>query len=178
MSQGPCDLDELVLANLTTREGYCGPRLCGPDRVFLFGDQLCHDPREPGLCPPGRILYTSMFGTPLCGCPDGTYEADNDLDDDDCQPILTEIDNCPDGEVFWFKTFREPPVCRPDPCNGLNINRDLNELPYVPSLFDGKCYQIGSQPRICRSDQFYSVDLVKLKGVCQRLDDAGYTIFN
>ncbi|CAL4245743.1 unnamed protein product, partial [Meganyctiphanes norvegica] len=178
MSQGPCDLDELVLVNVTTREGYCGPRLCGPDRVFLFGDQLCHDPREPGLCPPGRILTTSHYGTPLCGCPDGTYEAENDLDDDDCQPILTHTDDCADDEVFWFKTFRQPPVCRRDPCDGLNLNRPETELPFVPSLIDGKCYQIGSQPKICRRDQFYSVDMVKLKGVCERLDDAGYTIFN
>ncbi|CAL4109564.1 unnamed protein product, partial [Meganyctiphanes norvegica] len=178
MSQGPCELDELVLVNVTTREGYCGPRLCGPDRVFLFGDQLCHDPREPGICPSGRILYTSHFGTPVCGCPDGTYEREFGVNNEDCQLILTNIDSCPADEVFWFKTFSQPPLCRRDPCDGLNLNRSTDELPFINSLRDGKCYQIGSQPKICRSDQFYSLDMVKLKGVCERLDDAGYTILN
>ncbi|CAL4133055.1 unnamed protein product, partial [Meganyctiphanes norvegica] len=118
LSQGPCNLDELVLVNYNTRKGYCAPRLCPLDRVFLFGTQRCHDPQEPGFCPPGRILYTSQFGTPVCGCPDGYYEKDNDLSIDVCEPILTEIDSCPKGEVFWFKSFHLPPSCRSDPCNG------------------------------------------------------------
>ncbi|CAL4202262.1 unnamed protein product, partial [Meganyctiphanes norvegica] len=179
LSQGPCDLDELVLVDFNTRKGYCAPRLCNLDRVFLFGTQQCHDPREPGFCPPGRILYTSQFGTPVCVCPDGYYEKGNNTKVDICEPILSEIDSCPKGEVFWFKTFHLPPLCRSDPCNGLNLNRPKHELPYVPSLKDGKCYQIGSQPNICRRpDEYYAVNMVKLKGVCVRLDDAGYTIYS
>ncbi|CAL4064858.1 unnamed protein product, partial [Meganyctiphanes norvegica] len=98
LTQGPCQIDELVLVNATTREGYCGSRVCGPDRVFLFGDQMCHDPWEPGICPPGRVLSTTAYGTPVCGCPDGTYESDDDLDDDVCEPILSEILTCPKGQ--------------------------------------------------------------------------------
>lgn len=32
-------------------QGYCAPRLCGPDRVFVHITQLCHDPRDSSICP-------------------------------------------------------------------------------------------------------------------------------
>nr|XP_027233558.1 uncharacterized protein LOC113824980 [Penaeus vannamei] len=51
LKQGPCEDDEVVLMDRTTRQGFCGARLCGPDRVFVFSDQQCHDPNEPGICP-------------------------------------------------------------------------------------------------------------------------------
>lgn len=34
------------------------------------------------------MLFTSSFGTPVCGCPDGTYEEDDDPDEDVCEPVL------------------------------------------------------------------------------------------
>ncbi|XP_068236161.1 uncharacterized protein [Palaemon carinicauda] len=178
LDQGPCEDNEFVIMDPKTKKGFCAPRLCAPGRVFLFSDQLCHDPREAGLCPPGRMLFTSSFGTPLCGCPDGTYEEDDDLDDNVCEPILGQIPNCPVGEVFWFTDFRSPPACRPDPCNGLNLKRGPEDLPYLPALHDGKCYKIGSQPSFCKSDQFYSMSLKYLRGVCSTLDEAGYTVLD
>lgn len=58
----------------------------------------------------GRKLFTSGFGTPVCGCEDGYYEhernvyEDDDHDDDDeedvCQPLLTEIPHCDPGKVL------------------------------------------------------------------------------
>ncbi|KAF2367075.1 hypothetical protein FHG87_002178 [Trinorchestia longiramus] len=176
LSRGPCEETEIVLMDPVSKKGFCGPRLCSPDRVFLFSDQLCHDPHEIGLCPAGRQLFSSGFGTPVCGCEDGFYEKEDDDDDDDeeCQPLLTEIPDCPPGKVFWFSSFSRPPQCLPDPCKGLNLNRRFTEQPFAPALADGKCYQIGSQPHICRSDQYFSLDLPRLKGVCQTIEDAGY----
>ncbi|XP_071524338.1 uncharacterized protein [Panulirus ornatus] len=178
LTQGPCDEDELILMDTKTRKGYCAPRLCGPDRVFLFSDQQCHDPREKNLCPPGRQLFTTSFGTPVCGCPDGTYEEDDDLDDDVCEPILGKISDCPSGEVFWFSDFRLPPECRPDPCKDMNLKRGPKDLPYVPSYLDGICYQVGTRPPFCSPDQFYSLSLELLRGVCASLEDAGYLVLD
>lgn len=174
LKRGPCDETEIVLMDPVTRKGFCGPRLCSPDRVFLYSDQLCHDPHEIGLCPPGRQLFTTSFGTPVCGCEDGFYEMEDDDDDDVCRPLLTEIPSCDPGKVFWFKSFRNPPKCLPDPCKGLNLNRRYSELPYVPALHDNKCYQLGTRPDFCRSDEYLALDLTKLRGVCQSLQDAGY----
>ncbi|XP_042221960.1 uncharacterized protein LOC121866384 isoform X2 [Homarus americanus] len=178
LSQGPCEDNDILLMDPYTRKGFCGPRLCAPDRVFVFSDQQCHDPREYGICPPGRQLFTTSYGTPVCGCPDGTYEEDDDLDDDVCEPVLGHISNCPPGQVFWFDDFRNPPVCRPDPCKGLNLKRGPEDLPYVPALKDGKCYQVGSKPAICSSDQYYSLSLELLRGVCSSLEDAGYLVLD
>lgn len=178
LTQGPCDDNHIVLMNPATRKGFCAPQLCPPDRVFLFSDQLCHDPREYGLCPPGRQLFSTGYGTPVCGCPDGTYEEDDDLDDDVCEPILGHISDCPAGQVFWFSDFRRPPECRPDPCKGLNLKRGPEDLPYVPALVDNKCYKVGTQPPICSSDQYYSLSLELLRGVCSSLEDAGYLVLD
>ncbi|XP_018020738.2 uncharacterized protein LOC108677099 [Hyalella azteca] len=178
LSRGPCDKTEIVLVNPTTKKGFCGERLCSPDRVFLFNDQKCHDPHEIGLCPSGRQLFSSGFGTPVCGCEDGFYELEVDDDDEECHPLLTEIPRCPPGKVFWFSSFGRPPHCLPDPCDGLNLNRRHSELPFAPALADGKCYQIGSQPDICRSDQYFSLNLPLLKGVCETLEGAGYVTLN
>ncbi|XP_037803360.1 uncharacterized protein LOC119597798 isoform X1 [Penaeus monodon] len=178
LKQGPCEEDEIVLMDRATRQGYCGARLCSPDRVFVFGDQQCHDPNEPGICPPGRRLFTTGFGTPVCGCPDGTYEEDDDLDDDVCEPVLARLSGCPAGEVFWFTSFRRPPECVPDPCKGLNLKRGPSDLPFAPSLHDGKCYQIGSRPPFCQSDELYSLSFELLRGVCSTLDDAGYQLLD
>nr|XP_053630499.1 uncharacterized protein LOC128687193 isoform X1 [Cherax quadricarinatus] len=178
LSQGPCEDDHIVLMNPATRKGFCGRQLCAPDRVFLFSDQLCHHPRELGVCPPGRQLFTTSYGSPVCGCPDGTYEEDDDLDDDVCEPILGHISDCPPGEVFWFSDFRRPPECKPDPCKGLNLKRGPDDLPFVPALVDGKCYRIGTRPAICSSDEYYSLSLELLRGVCSSLEDAGYQILD
>lgn len=34
----------------------------------------------------------------MCGCPDGTYEEEDDLDEDVCEPVLGHND-CPTGQV-------------------------------------------------------------------------------
>ncbi|XP_063848789.1 uncharacterized protein LOC135093439 [Scylla paramamosain] len=177
LTQGPCDDDELVLIDHYTRQGYCAPRLCPHDKVFVHDDQLCHDPLEYGLCPPGRQLFSNGFGTPVCGCPDGTYEEEDDLDEDVCEPLLGHND-CPPGQVFWFSDFRYPVGCRPDPCHGLNLKRNPDDLPYIPSIFDGKCYQIGTRPFFCKYDEFYSISYKQLKGVCTTLEDAGFTVLD
>ena len=57
--------------------------------------------RENIPIPAGRELYISSYGTPVCSCPDGTYEGDDDLDDDVCEPILGQIPNCPPGQVKY-----------------------------------------------------------------------------
>ncbi|KAG0727674.1 hypothetical protein GWK47_034150 [Chionoecetes opilio] len=156
---------------------FCGTRLCPFDKVFDFGDQMCHDPLEYGLCPPGRQLFSSSFGTPVCVCPDGTYEEDDDLDEDVCEPVLGHND-CPRGFVFWFSSFKNPVSCQPDPCKGLNLKRGYSDLPYVPAVFDGKCYQIGKQPFFCKYDELYSISFEQLKGVCTTLEDAGFKVLD
>ncbi|KAF2356777.1 hypothetical protein FHG87_012467 [Trinorchestia longiramus] len=178
LTQGSCKVDEYVLLNPETDKGYCAPRLCPPDRVFIFSTQLCHDPREMNICPPGRELYESSYGTPVCQCPDGTYEGDDDLDDDVCEPILGQIANCPAGQVFWFRTLDMGPECVPDPCSGLNLNRGPNDLAFLPSLINGRCFQIGSSEGVCPKNTWYGLALDSLKGVCATLEEFGYNIFD
>nr|XP_045592971.1 uncharacterized protein LOC123754540 [Procambarus clarkii] len=177
LKQGPCLPTEFVLLNQKTNEGYCAPRLCAPDRIFIFSDQLCHDPRSLTLCPPGRQLYHTAYGTPVCQCPDGTYEGDDDLDDDVCEPILGQTLTCPAGQVLWFRDFSLPPECLPDPCGGENLNRGPNDLPFVPSA-DGKCFQLGQMSGVCPAPTWYSLALDRLQGVCSTLEDAGYQVFD
>ncbi|XP_069974501.1 collagen alpha-1(I) chain [Penaeus vannamei] len=177
LTQGPCALAEYVLLDPATNQGYCAPRLCAPDRIFIFSDQMCHDPRNINLCPPGRQLYQTSFGTPVCQCPTGTYEGDDDLDDDVCEPLLGQTLLCPQGQVFWFRDFSQPPECLPDPCGGDNLNRGPNDLPFVPAA-DGRCYQLGSNPSVCPAQTWYSIALEKLQGVCASLEDAGYQVFD
>lgn len=178
LTQGNCGDDEYVLLNPENDRGYCAPRLCPPDRVFIFSTQLCHDPQDPGICPPGRELYISSYGTPVCSCPDGTYEGDDDLDDDVCEPILGQILNCPPNQVFWFRDLNAGPMCVPDPCDGLNLNRGPNDLPFLPSLMNGKCFQMGSSSGVCPPDTWYGLSLDTLKGVCATLEEFGYNVFN
>lgn len=56
---------------------------------------------HPSYLPPsaGRQLYQTSFGTPVCQCPTGTYEGDDDLDDDVCEPLLGQTLLCPQGQV-------------------------------------------------------------------------------
>ncbi|XP_042879701.1 collagen alpha-1(I) chain-like [Penaeus japonicus] len=177
LTQGPCVVTEYVLLDPATNQGYCAPRLCAPDRIFIFSEQMCHDPRDTQLCPPGRQLYQTSFGTPVCQCPDGTYEGDDDLDDDVCEPLLGQTLLCPPGQVFWFRDFSQPPECLPDPCGGDNLNRGPNDLPFVPAA-DGNCYQLGSNPSVCPAQTWYSIALERLQGVCASLQDAGYQVFD
>lgn len=178
LTQGNCTTDEYVLLNPETNKGYCAPRLCPPDRIFVFSTQLCHDPRELNLCPPGRELYESSYGTPVCQCPDGTYEGDEDLDDDVCEPLLGQIPNCPAGQVFWFRDFNLGPECIPDPCDGLNLNRGPNDLPFLPSLVNGRCFQMGASDGVCPKDTWYGLATDTLKGVCASLEEFGYNVFD
>lgn len=178
LTQGPCAKDEYVLLDPADQKGYCASRLCAPDRIFVFSDQMCHDPRNTRLCPPGRHLYQTAYGTPVCQCPDGTYEGDDDLDDDVCDPLLGRTLNCPPNQVLWFRNFKMPPECLPDPCGGENLNRGPNDLPFVPSAADGKCYQLGQSPGVCPAQTWYSLALEALKGVCQDVEEAGYQVFD
>ncbi|KAK3871769.1 hypothetical protein Pcinc_023114 [Petrolisthes cinctipes] len=178
LTQGPCKLEEQVLLDPGTKEGFCAARLCSPDRIFVFSDQQCHDPMNTALCPPGRQLYQSAYGTPICQCPDGTYEGDDDLDDDVCDPLLGRTLSCPPNQVLWFRDFRMPPECLPDPCGGENLNRGPNDLPFVPSSTDGRCYQLGQSKGVCPAQTWYSLALDALKGMCTTLEEAGYQIFD
>jgi len=178
LTRGGCRGDEEVLMNPKTGKGYCAPKLCPPDRVFVYSTQLCHDPAQPGLCPPGRELYVSAFGSPVCQCPDGTLEGDDDLDDDVCDPVLLPSLTCPAGQVFWFRRFELGPECVPDPCDGLNLNRPSESLPFVPSKVNGKCFQMGASTGICPADMYYGLEIDTLKGVCATLEDFGYNIYD
>ncbi|KAG0726329.1 hypothetical protein GWK47_004350 [Chionoecetes opilio] len=169
LTQGPCAKDEYVLLDPGDNKGFCAARLCTPDRIFVFSDQLCHDPLNSKLCPTGRQLYQTGYGTPLCQCPDGTYEGVNDLNDDVCRPLLSNS-LCPSGKVFWFKDFSSLPECLPDPCGGKNLNRGSSDLPFVPSAETGECYQLGQT--------WYALALQTLRGVCVSLEDAGYQVFD
>ncbi|KAK8384274.1 hypothetical protein O3P69_009204 [Scylla paramamosain] len=178
LTRGPCAPDEYVLLDPADHKGFCAARLCAPDRIFVFSDQLCHDPLNSMMCPPGRQLYQTAYGTPLCQCPDGTYEADDDLDDDVCQPLLGTSISCPSGQVLWFRDFTRPPECLPDPCGGKNLRRGPNDLPFVPSAEDGKCYQLGQTHGVCPAQTWYSLALQTLRGVCVSVEDAGYEVFD
>ncbi|XP_069941748.1 spidroin-2-like [Cherax quadricarinatus] len=177
LTQGPCKPTEFVLLDPESGRGHCRPRLCSPDRIFVFSDQLCHDPRGTTLCPPGRQMYSSAFGTPVCQCPDGTYEGDDDLDDDVCDPILGQTLSCQPGQVLWFKDFGLPPECLPDPCGGDNLNRGPNDLPFVPAA-DGRCYQLGQMGGVCPAPTWYSLAYERLQGVCATLEETGYQVFD
>ncbi|XP_045592972.1 uncharacterized protein [Procambarus clarkii] len=127
----------------------------------------------------GRQLYESAFGTPVCQCPDGTYEVNNDSYDTVCEPILSMTGVCPPGKVLWFRDFSLPPECLPDPCGGKNLYRGPNELPFVPFASDyGKCYQLGQMSGVCPAPTWYSLALDRLQGVCSTLEDAGYQVFD
>ncbi|XP_068235975.1 uncharacterized protein [Palaemon carinicauda] len=177
LTQGPCATNEYLILNPSDNKPYCAERLCFPDRIFVFSDQLCHDPRTTTLCPPGRELYETMYGTPICQCPDGTYEGDDDLDDDVCEPLLGQTPSCPPGQIFWFRDFSLPPECLPDPCGGDNLNRGPNDQPFVP-FSDGRCFQLGTMPNVCPAQTWYSIALERLEGVCSTLEDAGYQVFD
>lgn len=129
------------------------------------------------MCPPGRELFETMYGTPICQCPDGTYEGDDDLDDDVCEPLLGQTPSCPPGQIFWFKDFSLPPECLPDPCGGDNLNRGPNDQPFVP-FADGRCFQLGTMPSVCPAQTWYSIALERLQGVCSTLEEAGYQVFD
>ncbi|XP_064092460.1 uncharacterized protein LOC135205605 [Macrobrachium nipponense] len=177
LTQGPCAIHEYLVLNPSNNGPYCVERLCFPDRIFVFSDQLCHDPRTTTVCPPGRELYETMYGTPICQCPDGTYEGDDDLDDDVCEPLLGQTPSCPPGQIFWFKDFSLPPECLPDPCGGDNLNRGPNDQPFVP-FSDGRCFQLGTMPNVCPAQTWYSIALERLQGVCSTLEEAGYQVFD
>ncbi|RXG52457.1 hypothetical protein Avbf_14267 [Armadillidium vulgare] len=149
--------------------------ICERDEI-LHVDGECYHILSQG--PSGRILFTSSFGSPVCGCPYGTYEEEPDLDEDVCQPVLGKLESCEPGEVYWFRSFRAEPECLPDPCKGLNAKKGLNELPYVPSIFDNKCYQLGQELIQCPDDTFYTLSYSSLHGICASLEDAGYTVLD
>ncbi|KAB7495732.1 hypothetical protein Anas_07785, partial [Armadillidium nasatum] len=178
LTPGNCNAqEEEVLIDAQTNRGFCARRICPPDRVFISATQLCHDPRDSSVCPPGRELYYSAFGTAVCMCPDGTIEGDDDLDDDVCEPVLGKSLQCLPGQVFWLKDFNSPPQCLPDPCNGANLNRATDTLPFIPNKF-GKCFQLGQTQGACPYGQIYILNLEQVRGECTTLQDAGYNIFD
>lgn len=180
LTRGPCASTHYVVIDPTNNLGYCGPRLCSPDRIFIFTDQLCHDPRDPQLCPKGRQLYQSSFGTPVCQCPDGTYESEDDDSDEEgeCEPMLAPSASCPPGQVLWFRNFSSPRECLLDPCGGENLKRAPEDLLLVPSVVDGVCYPLGQSEGVCPNGTWFTLALNQLQGVCSRLEDAGYLILD
>jgi len=175
LSQGPCGPTEVVIADHVTGRGICAPRLCAPDMVFLLKDQMCHDPNDDDLCDDGRKLTSTLYGSPVCSCPDGFYETADASGEQECRQLLTAGQGCPAGEMLWFKSFKAPVTCLPDPCGGLNLHRAAEELPYLPRRHGGTdCYQVAEQPSFCAPDEYYSMDLPLLRGVCRTLEDAGY----
>ncbi|CAL4248090.1 unnamed protein product, partial [Meganyctiphanes norvegica] len=175
LQQGPCSVTQMVLLDPYTNKGFCGPRLCPPDRVFIFGDQQCYDPRTPKICPPGRQLFMTAYGTPICGCPDGTYESSDDHYNDVCEPILGTSMLCSQGQVLWFSAPGQRMECLTDPCGGLNLNRGPNDLPYIPDG-QGSCPQLVQSTGVCRAETWYSLATDHLLGTCATLQEAGYTV--
>ncbi|XP_063848787.1 uncharacterized protein LOC135093437 isoform X2 [Scylla paramamosain] len=163
LTQGPCQDSDFVLLDPSTYEGYCAARLCAPDRIFVFSDQLCHDPFSSSHCPGSQELFQTAFGTPICQCPDGFLEGTGG----NCVPPLTPTHTCPPAQV-----------CGPDPCGRLNLDRPLPSPPFVPSLADGTCYQLGQVSGVCPHGSFYALDLEVRRGVCAALQDAGYVILD
>ncbi|XP_050717651.1 uncharacterized protein LOC126999285 [Eriocheir sinensis] len=170
LTQGPCQPSDFVLLDPATLEGYCAARLCAPDRIFVFSDQLCHDPFSNTHCPGDLELFQTAFGTPICQCPDGYLE----LGRGRCVPPLTPSVACPPGQVLWTNTTRLPQVCAPDPCGRLNLERPLPSPPFVPALLDGACYQLGQGLGVCPPGSFYALNLELWRGVCSPLEDAGF----
>jgi len=84
--------------------------------------------------------------------------------------MISDITNsssfCP-FQVFWFRSFKDPPGCFSDPCKGLNLNRKYSELPYAPSLKDGNCYQLGSVRKQIGYLLFYNrKDIISILKYC------------
>ncbi|KAK7082539.1 hypothetical protein SK128_019138 [Halocaridina rubra] len=178
LTQGPCMSREFILLNPVTLKGYCAPRLCSPDRIFVFSNQLCHDPRDQQICQGGKQLYQTSFGTPICQCPEGTYESDDDdLEDRGCEPMLSAASSCPPGQVFWFRNFRSPRECLDDPCGRENLQRSLQQHLLVPFAGDGNCYAVG-QRGVCPQGTWYTLALSQLRGVCSTLEDSGYLVLD
>ncbi|KAK4299733.1 hypothetical protein Pmani_028002 [Petrolisthes manimaculis] len=175
LTMGPCPVEEIVLLDPETHQGFCAPRLCPPDRIFVFSDQLCHDPRNSGLCSGGRELFQTAFGTPICQCPDGTYETSAM---GGCELLLAPSPDCAPGQVHWFHNFASPQECQVDPCGGLNLQRSVSDLPFLPSNVDGVCHQLGQGGGACQNDTYFSMSLDTLGGVCSRLEEAGYLILD
>ncbi|XP_045126716.1 uncharacterized protein LOC123513550 [Portunus trituberculatus] len=174
LTQGPCQDSDFVLLDPSTHEGYCAARLCAPDRIFVFSDQLCHDPFSSTHCPGSQELFQTAFGTPICQCPDGFLEGTGGS----CVPPLTPTHTCPPAQVLWSNSSRLMQVCGPDPCGRLNLDRPLPSPPFVPSLADGICYQLGQVTGVCPHGSFYALDLEARRGVCAVLQDAGYVILD
>ncbi|KAK3871767.1 hypothetical protein Pcinc_023112 [Petrolisthes cinctipes] len=175
LTRGPCPVEEIVLLDPGTHQGFCAPRLCPPDRIFVFSDQLCHDPRNSGLCSGGRELFQTAFGTPICQCPDGTYETSAM---GGCELLLAPSPDCAPGQVHWFHNFASPQECQVDPCGGLNLQRSVSDLPFLPSNVDGVCHQLGQGGGACQNNTYYSMSLDTLGGVCSRLEEAGYLVLD
>ncbi|XP_066940413.1 uncharacterized protein [Macrobrachium rosenbergii] len=179
LTQGPCLLTHYTVLDPITKKAYCGPRLCSPDRIFVFSKQLCYDPRDPEICPNGLQLFQTSYGTPVCQCPDGTYEVeDDDQDESSCESLLTSSASCLPGQVLWFRNFSSPRECVADPCGGRNLMRAPGEHFLVPSAVDGQCYPLGQGAGACPEGTWFTLDLNTLKGICSRLEDAGYLVLN
>ncbi|XP_064092914.1 uncharacterized protein LOC135205742 [Macrobrachium nipponense] len=179
LTQGPCLLTHYIVLDPITKKAYCGPRLCSPDRIFVFSKQLCYDPSDPEICSNGLQLFQTGYGTPVCQCPDGTYEdEDDDQDESACESLLTPSSSCPPGQVLWFRNFSSPRECVADPCEGQNLRRAPGEHFLVPSAVDGQCYPLGQGAGACPEGSWFTLDLNTLKGICSSLEDAGYLVLN
>ncbi|XP_064120063.1 uncharacterized protein LOC135224711 isoform X2 [Macrobrachium nipponense] len=164
-SAPPCPPPEWIVLNATTNplQGTCGTRLCGRGRVFLVSDQLCHDVREPGICPVGKRLYVTAFGSPVCDCFDGEIPDDEGV----CHPIMSQ-GPCSAGEMWGpdLKSFSfkcQPRLCPPH-------ETEFHGRPRGHVLFDGRCHSLGSEVP-CELGEVLGFSLSRLKAVCTTLKE-------
>ncbi|XP_068240827.1 uncharacterized protein [Palaemon carinicauda] len=167
-SVAPCPPPQWVVLNATTNppQGTCGTRLCGRSRVFLVSDQLCHDVREPGICPDDKRLFITAYGSPVCDCYEGEFPDDSGV----CYPIFSR-GPCADGEIWGPDLNSQSFACRPQLCpfgeqgSGRGIAQFLFD--------DGRCFPLGSEIP-CDPGKFLGFSISKLKAVCTTLAEARY----
>ncbi|KAK7085017.1 hypothetical protein SK128_008556 [Halocaridina rubra] len=162
----PCSPPQWVILGTPVNrpQGICGARLCGRGRVFLVSDQLCHDVREPGLCPSDRRLYVTAFGSPVCDCYEGEFPDRNGV----CHPIHTQ-GPCPPGQI-WSTGDDAPGIyCQSAPCLPLEESTAPITIPFD----DNKCYKIGTRGP-CPRNQILGFSISRRKAVCTTLRAAGY----
>ncbi|XP_066974148.1 uncharacterized protein [Macrobrachium rosenbergii] len=165
----PCPPPQWVVLNATTKpsQGTCGTRLCGRGRVFLVSDQLCHDVREPGICPEDKRLYVTAFGSPVCDCYEGEIPDGRGV----CHPILSQ-GPCSPGEIWGPDLESQSFKCQPQRCP---FNKEkIRGRPLGQVLFeDGRCHHFGSEVP-CQIGEFLGFSLSRLKAVCTTLRETRY----
>ncbi|XP_043225589.1 uncharacterized protein LOC122383350 [Amphibalanus amphitrite] len=158
-----CPAGFWTLVQPTTFTSTCAPRLCDPGRIFLPSDRLCHDVREPGICPDNLWPYMSGFGTVICDCDEGQYR---DVSGN-CADLFSR-DSCPTGQSL------QPPgadsevlQCSDDPCSPLAAPVDD-----APAFVDvgGQCFEFGTRGP-CAAGQLLGYDVQLREPVCAAVEE-------